>query len=165
MIEQVAKNLFQISPQEMEELETDIGAAVPKLLAKTFVKVQHNFLSQMARLIPGMVQNVSQAQQRNAENERKFLSAWPALKEEHLPTVRNLAVQYRQMHPQASFDQMVADLGPIAMMQLRINPTAVAPAPAPSQPQPFVPAQPGPAAIVTQMDDDPWGLDPSKQTG
>lgn len=172
MIEAAAQNRFSLTKEQMEALETDLPNELPKLLGRVFVEAQHSFLDLMNRLVPNMVQQTTEVTRRNSENEAKFLKAWPALNESHLPTVRQMAVQYRQMHPQATFDQMVADLGPIVMMAARVTPTVgthTAPGAAspPARAQPFVPAQPGPAAVNNPIpvDDDPWGLDPAKQTG
>lgn len=154
MVAHVAKTMFAITDKEMEELETNVGEAIPKLLGKTFVKMQANMLQQIARLVPSMVQRTTEAVQKNAENEQKFFRAWPALDPtKHTDIVRKYAVTYRQMHPQASFEQMIQDLGPLVMMAAKVNPTAGAPAAAPAaatpKPQPFVPSTSG-ATIVSQ---------------
>lgn len=174
MIDHVAKAYFQITPQEMEELETNVGEAIPKLLAKTFVKMQSNMLQQMSRLVPGMVQRTSEAIQRNVENEARFFAKWPQLKPqdaakaaEYAQTMRTMAVTYRQMYPQATLDKMIDDLGPLVMMRVGVNPAQVVAAPpAPPKPQPFVPATPGATAVShTPVEEDSAlaSLDPSRE--
>lgn len=174
MIDHVAKAYFQITPQEMEELETNVGEAIPKLLAKTFVKMQGNMLQQMSRLVPGMVQRTSEAIQRNVENEARFFTKWPQLKPqdpqkaaEYAQTMRTMAVTYRQMYPQATLEKMIDDLGPLVMMRVGVNPTQVVAAPpAPPKPQPFVPATPGATAVShTPVEEDSAiaSLDPMRE--
>lgn len=165
MIEHVAKTMFAISKEDMEELETNVGEAIPKLLGRTFVKMQANMLQQMARMVPQMVQKTTETVRRNAENEAKFFAAWPALKpEQHSDLVRRYATTYRQMHPQATFDQMVQDLGPLVMMAAKVAPAT--PAPATSKPQPFVPSVPGATAVSqTQVEEhDGFIFDPSRES-
>lgn len=166
MIEHIAKNMFAITPQEMEELETNVGEAIPKLLGKVFVKAQAAMLHQLQNVVPAMMQRQTQVMQRNAANQAKFYARWPQLKaDQHGEIVQRLAVQYRQQNPTATFDQMVEQLGPYVMMAAGIQPGAPT-APQPSKPQPFVPATPGATAVAppTPVDEFGWetALDPNR---
>lgn len=118
-----AENMFKLSPQEVEALETNMVEAVPRLMAKAFVKSQLNALSQMARIVPAMIQRQTAVLKQNADNEAKFYARWPDVKaEKHGDLVRKYAAVYRQMHPQTSLEQMVEDLGPMVMMAARVVP-------------------------------------------
>jgi hypothetical protein len=168
----VASQMFQLSPDEKEALEQDVIGTVPKLLAKVFVKSQQNVLIQLGRMIPVMMQRHLEAVQRNVGNEKKFYSRWPDIKpDKHGDSVRKYAAVYRQMHPQASLEQMIEDLGPMIMMANKIVPSVGAPAasggqpvrsgaPAPNgrspQPSPFVPAGAGPVAASRPVEMQAW---------
>jgi hypothetical protein len=164
----VANQLFQLSPDEKEALEQDVIGTVPKLLAKVFVKSQQNVLTQLGRMIPVMMQRHLEAVQRNVGNEKKFYSRWPDIKsDKHGDSVRKYAAVYRQMHPQASLEQMIEDLGPMIMMANKIVPSVGAPAAsggqprgAPNgrspQPSPFVPAGAGPVAASRPVEMQAW---------
>jgi len=167
-MELVAQHLFQLSPEEREALDQDVIATIPKLLAKVFVKSQQNVLQQMGRMIPMMMQRHLESVRRNTSNEDKFYSRWPDIdRTAHGPTVLKYAAVYRQMHPNASLEQMVEDLGPMIMMAQKIVPNSTAKgqparqAPAGAngrspQPSPFVPAGGGTTAAPRHVEVEPW---------
>lgn len=165
----VADQMFKLSPEETEALDQDITAAIPKLMAKVFVKSQQNVLQQMGRLIPMMMQRHLAAVKRNTSNEDKFYARWPEIKADvHGESVKKFASVYRQVHPQATLDQMIEDLGPMVMMANRIAPTPVAPTAAKTpmapvaangrapQPSPFVPAGAGPTSAPKAAEMEAW---------
>lgn len=153
-IEHLASTVFKLSSEEIEELETNTAVAVPKLFAKAFVKSQHNMLMQIGRLVPNMVMRQGSVTKRNAENEGKFYSRWPDIKSDaHGELVKRYAVTYRQMHPEATLEQMIEDVGPMVMMSAKIVPTLQSQVQVPAaprnaspmngsrvQPSPFTPA-------------------------
>jgi len=138
----IAENMFRLTPEETEALEQDVIGTVPKLLAKVFVKQQQNTLAQMGRMIPMMIQRHLQAVKRNEGNEGKFYQRWPDVdREKHHDSVVKYAAVYRQMHPQATLEQMIEDLGPMIMMANKIVPKSLTPA-APGTARPAAPASP-----------------------
>lgn len=170
-IQFVAEQMFKLSPAEIEAVEQDVIGTIPMLLAKVFVKSQQNVLQQLGRMIPVMVQRHTQAMARNSQGEDQFYAAWPQIdKATHKGLVDRYATVYRQMHPQATLDQLIADLGPMIMMAARIPPgNAAAGPPArrpaapagngrPPPPSPFVPAggQAGPVAQSKASELEPW---------
>lgn len=172
-IDFVAANTFKLTPEDIEALESDVVGTIPKLLARGFVKAQHNMLTQMGRIIPMMIQRHQQVTQRNSEHETKFFGRWPDLKPEaHGNLVRSYGAVYRKMHPNASTDDMIEALGPMVMMAAKVVPTtpqAGAPVAAspllanpmangsrPPQPQPFLPALGGGGAVQQQEVEEPW---------
>lgn len=172
-IDYVAENVFKLSPQEVEALETDVVGTVPKLLAKAYVMAQQNVLTQLASMVPTMIQRQTEVMKRHAQNEDKFYSRWPDIKkDQHGDLVMKYGAVYRQMHPTASLEQMVEDLGPMIMMAAKIVPQSpqaagVGRTPAPAAPtngsagrtpppSPFVPAGAGPVSTGTQQEVAPW---------
>jgi hypothetical protein len=150
-----AENMFKLSPEEVEALETNMAEAVPRLMARAFVKSQLNALSQMARIVPAMIQRQTEMLKRNSDNETRFYGRWPDIKaDKHGDMVRKYAAVYRQMHPNTTLEQMIEDLGPMVMMAARVVPQvggqAANPVSRPSTtngrappPPPFVPAGSG----------------------
>jgi hypothetical protein len=165
LLDHLAANEFKLSQEDIEALETDAPAYIPKLLARVFLKSQQSALRQMANIVPAMMQKMTEVTKRNTENENKFFSRWPNLKaDQHGDTVRRLARTYRQMHPQASLDQMIEDLGPIVMITAKVPLTPAAPngsghAPSGSPPPAFRPALSGSVSPPQPTDPnaDPWG--------
>jgi hypothetical protein len=171
----VAEQMFKLSDEEREALEQDVIGTVPKLLAKVFVKSQQNVLNQLGRMIPTMIQRQTQAIQVNARNEDAFYAKWPQLdRAKHGEIVGRYAAVYRQMHPNAGLDQMIADLGPMVMMAARVIPAVGGQGAVPGQPaalpgapptaangrrpppSPFVPAGAGPAAQSRTPEKEAW---------
>lgn len=170
MIDHLANGMLALSKEDMEELETDVSKAVPRLLARTFVKMQSNMLQQMARLVPNMVQTTTEAVRRNAESRSKFFDRWKGSglnAAEHGELVDRYAQTYRSLNPTATFEKMVEDLGPILLMATGAKPTAPSTErAAPPKPQPFVPATPGATAVLTtpvEEDSAVSILDPSRE--
>lgn len=152
-IQHVADTLFKLSAEEIEALENDTVGAIPRLLAKGMVKGQLNMLQQLSRLIPAMINRHGEVTKRHSANESKFYSRWPDLKPDvHGRDVLKYASVYRQMHPDATLETMIEDVGPMVMMAAKVQPSGVASAGngvqapsargAPRGPQasPFVPA-------------------------
>lgn len=162
LIEHLAANEFQLSKEDLEALEADAPAHIPKLLARTYLKAQANMHAQIARLVPQMIQKQVETMRRNMENENKFYQRWPDLdRTKHGPIASKYAQLYRAANPKATFEDMVEDLGPIVMQAAKITPkpptTAVnGSGGRPPQPTPFVPAQGGPAAPPQPIPEDMW---------
>ena len=149
-INYTAEHVFKLTPAEVEALETNVVEAVPKLMARAFVKSQLNALEQMSRLVPAMIQRQGEMLKANATNESKFYGRWPDVKpEKHGDLVRKYAAVYRQMHPNTTLEQMIEDLGPMVMMAARVVPQPPTSSPSASAngrnppPPPFAPAGAG----------------------
>lgn len=177
MITQLAQGAFALSQQEQEELETNAIAAIPKLQAKAHVLALQSVMTLLSKTVPAMINQHREVQVRHDENEGKFYSRWPLLnKAQHGLMVREMAANYRKLHPGATLDAMIEDLGPFAMMRAKIAPGALTPPAAqsgaphangrPPQPSPFQPAGTGASAPIPTAvpDENPWGaLDPANQ--
>lgn len=155
-IDHLAQSMFQLSPEDVEALETNTVGTIPKLLARAVVESQIQFMTMMARQMPLMLQRHEKVVQRHEENLGKFFARWPDLKKDvHGKLVLEHGVRYRQMYPQATLEQMIEHLGPIVMAYAGVVPQPRTPAPGqppvrPTQPPPFVPAQPGAIAAIPQ---------------
>lgn len=174
IIQHVAETMFVLSPEEREALETDMFTAIPKLMAKAFVKNQHNMLKQIAQSVPRMIEHHSSVVKRNAENSDKFYSRWKDVlnKEDHGQTVNKFAFTFRQMHPNATLEQMIEDVGTMVMVAAKIPATgqpAAPAAPAPGvafqpapgvspQPAPFSPAVGGGSGVPASPEENPWNF-------
>ncbi len=170
--EHVANTLFKLSAEDVEALEANVVETVPKLLARAFVKSQMVLLRQMGQMVPVMMQRQNKAIERNEKNSEAFYSRWPDIKKaEHGDLVNSYGAVYRQMHPDATKEQMIEILGPMVMMAAKIVPSGPSAAPKangnpvatpttagrPPQPPPFVPATGGGAEVApTGPGQEPW---------
>lgn len=111
---EVARQLFTLSPEEIDGLETNAVEMVPKLLARTYVAAQTAMLQQMGRLMPAMMERQQQQSQRYRTNEAKFYDRWKGLSpEKHGAIVTRYATVLRQANPQLTLEQMIEQLGPL----------------------------------------------------
>lgn len=179
LTQHVAKELFKLSPEEVEALEANAVEAIPNLLAKGYVKSQYNLMRQLAQVVPAMIQKQTAVMQRVQDSQSRFYDRWKDAgidRVKHGDLVTKYAMVYRQANPQATREQMIEDLGPMVIMAAKIAPPTPAPAgrgngqraPAgaarPPQPPPFVPAVGGAAAgsATTELDE-PWMIaDPTR---
>lgn len=158
-VDHVAQTLFQLSQEDLQGLETDIAATVPKLFARAFVKSQVNQLLQLSNIIPEMVRRATSDMRNHSQNEDAFYSKWPQIdRTKHGDIVKRFGITYRQLNPTVSRDEMIEHVGQLVIMAAKLPVTAstngTAPAAstngraAPHQPSPFTPAVPGPAAVA-----------------
>lgn len=154
-IDHLAQTTFALSPQEVQALETDAANAVPRLLAKSFVMAQQNFLLHLAKSVPLMVAKHQQTTTRNRGNEDAFYSKFPQItKEAHAETVARIAKGYRAANPTATKEQMYNDVGAIVMAVAKINPQAPQ-----QQRQPaFVPGAAGGPAAAPSNGGSQWDI-------
>jgi len=174
-VEHAAAEMFQLSQEEREALEQDVIGAIPKIMARVYVESQQGVLNQLGRIIPTMIQRQTESVRVNAENESKFFSRWKDMGLDplkHGDLARKYGAVYRQMHPQATLEQMIEDLGPMVMMAAKVVPSVGAPVSAgrpagqpatpPTaprrgpQPSPFTPAGGGPASAQTTPQKEAW---------
>lgn len=144
----VAKQLFALTPEEIEALETDVVGTVPKLLAKTYVAAQTAVMQQLQRIVPAMMQRQMSQNKIYEENSSKFFKRWNQLDpQKHGDLVYRSGVVWRQMNPQATLEQMIESLGPLVLHAAGLPLTPAPPAPQSRPASPFAPAQPGAVGI------------------
>lgn len=170
-VEHLATSVFKLNAQDIEALDQNIGEAIPRLMAKTAVYMQQQFLTQLGNIVPKLIQGQQRVTQAHQKNSDKFYSAWPTIdRVKHGDLVTELGIRYRQMFPSHSLDEMIANLGPMVQMAAKIPLSAMsaqAPAaPAPAAPKApvkgspngaFVPAAPGTVVSSTPVEDNPFG--------
>lgn len=171
LIQHLAETRFQLTPEEVQEVETDAVAAIPKLLAKVHLHSQIAMQRFLAQAVPGMIQRHTQVSTANSEAENKFFDTHKALgldktNTQHRQAAVRLAKMYRQMYPQAPLDQLIQDIGPMVVKAVGAVPGAPQPqaqAQAPGTVMaggvPFRPAVNGGGVPVPQQapqTDNPW---------
>lgn len=173
LVEALAGQVLKLSPQEVEALETNIVDAIPRLMARVLVQAQKSALTQMANIMPMMIQRQTEVLRKANSAEETFYKAWPQLNmATHGQMVRNYAAVFRQMHPQSTLQDLIQHVGPMVMMAAKVSPQApgVPPVQVPGQtpvaarpngrpppPSPFVPAMGGaPVPGSTQSELNPW---------
>jgi hypothetical protein len=135
----LAQSRFQLSPEEVQELETDVTVAVPKLLAKVYVESQIAMQRFLAQAVPGMVQRQQVVSRANETAETQFFTAHEALgldkaNQQHRQAAVRVAKIYRQMNPQMPLEQLISDIGPMVAAAVKAQPRAATPQSVPQTP-------------------------------
>lgn len=154
MVEILATQVLNLSPQEIEALETNVVDAIPRLMARVLVQAQRSALSQMANILPVAIQRHNDVMSKATTAEQAFYKAWPQIdRGKYGQMVYGYASVFRQMYPQATLQDIVRHVGPMVMMAAGIGGQsggpAVGRAPTPRgngrspSPSPFVPAGAG----------------------
>lgn len=136
-IERLANEVYKLTPEEAQALEEDPGEAlktmVPKALSRVHIEAQQAAMMQIARILPELVQHVTQQQQQAQTFEQKFFERWPQLKD-HRQEVLKIGQAYRQFNPSASPEDFIEQVGVMAAASLKLPLQEEPPTPQPFQP-------------------------------
>lgn len=151
-IQYAAENLFKLSPEDVEALESDVVGTIPKLLGRTLVASQRNFLMQLNDLVPRMIERHGKVTKAHTEAESEFYTRWSDIgnaKDQLVQIgdrqiavkdlVTQYAVVYGQMHPNATRKERIEAVGPMVMMAAKIVPGVQPAAQASARPSPMAP--------------------------
>lgn len=144
VIAHLSTTKFALSEDDIRELETDVVAAVPKMMARAFFESQVAMQKFLAQAVPGMINNYQTVTKANSDAEDKFFTSHKALgldknNPQHRSTAARIASIYRQANPTIPFDQLVAETGPMVAAALRLNGQVPAVAPPTTQLPPGTP--------------------------
>lgn len=129
LVNAVAQARFQLSQEELEELETDVAAAVPKLLAKAQVNSLHAMLHYTKQVVPQMIQSTMGRHNLAMGVERAFFNEFPQLnRQEHGQTIQRVAEMLYQQNPNMQIPDLLRQTGRMVMGAYGIQAT-------PPQPQ------------------------------
>lgn len=120
----LAQTKFAFSEDDIKDLETDVVATMPKLLARVFMEAQMSMQKFLAQSVPGMVKQYQTVSTANNAAEQKFFATHKALdinNAQHRQTVVRLATLYRQANPTMPLEQLIQEVGPVAMAALQVN--------------------------------------------
>lgn len=165
VIAHLAQDRFALSPEDIQELEENAAAFVPKMMARVAYEAQVSMMKFLAQSVPGMVKQYNTVQKANTEAEDKFFSAHEKLglkksDPKHREVAFRMASLYRQANPQMPLEQLIAEVGPIvaAAVQAQAPAAPAAPSAPPSfRPAPFTPAVNGGGGMSpTPAPTSPW---------
>jgi len=132
----VAERVYALRPEEIEALQSEPEKIVPQLMARAHVNIVRNVVSTLAAQLPQVVHGLIAASKQHQTLQDKFYEAWPQLDpKKHGPDVAKMAAAYRQLNPNATFEEMVRTVGAqsvVALGLLAQTPTKVAAVKAPA---------------------------------
>lgn len=156
----LSQQVFNLSPQEVEALETNVVEAIPRLMARVLVQAQKSMLTQMARIMPAAIQRHNTATSAAGTAEQQFYRAVPELNPQvHGQLVYAYGRMFRQMYPQATLQDLIAHVGPMVKVAAGVHTQQPAQQPPRTNgrhppPSPFTPAggHAGPASRGSPME-------------
>lgn len=158
MSEWASQNLFALSKEEAEALETDAVAQIPKLMGKVYSQTLQAIGSLIQNFVPEMInQGVATQQKASAratEALNEFYTSHPHLNHAaHGAAVDKWARAFRAANPKASRSDAIAFVGRAVSAEVGVAPgSQVA-----KRPAPFAPARPGGRAPTSQKgENDPY---------
>ena len=145
----LAEQVYALSEDQIAEFEEDPGKALPKLAANLHLQVMRAATQNVARLLPQMIQHITQSQTQTRDLSTQFFDANKQLVG-HEETVHRIGQVYRQLNPNATPETFIKEVGAQATVALGLQQTpAAAPAPVVQQ-APHVPVGAGATAAQTK---------------
>lgn len=166
LTEQIAP-MYAMSKEEAEAFELNPAGMLPVLAARVHTRVFAQVLRALEQVVPAAFMTQASAIRTNTANAEKFFARWPELdRSAHIEMATRFAKTYRSVHPTATLEQLIEEVGPMVMMAAHVSPRARAAGGVPANggglpraapPPPFVPA----GASVTQVPppgggENPW---------
>lgn len=141
VINHLAQQHYQLSDDDVKAIETDVVTALPQLMGRIHANTVASVMRFMEQSVPAMLQSHTKVQTANNTAKDTFFAGVKGLdpkNEAHQEAAAKAVKLYRGMNPDATMDDIVANVGPILYATLKITPpTAAAPGapPNPSQPR------------------------------
>jgi hypothetical protein len=160
-----SQNLFALSKEEQEALETDAVGAIPKLMGRVYSLSLQATANLIKSFVPDMInQGVQSTNARNAKaNEalNEFYAANQHLNpQQHGALVDKWAKAFRAANPTASRADAIKFVGNAVSSELGIQAAPGGNGAAPRRAAPFAPARPGTRVQQPAPQHDPYeGMD------
>jgi hypothetical protein len=156
--EWASQNLFALSKEDAEALDSDVVAQIPKLMGRVYTAAIQASTNLIKNFVPEMINSGVMGQQqrtaRAAEALSQFYSANPHLNAQaHGASVDKWARAFRAANPTASRQDAIAFVGRAVSAEHNLAPGV---SNGSGRPQPFTPARPGGRAPQTQQVHDPY---------
>ena len=152
----LADNQYKLTDEMADQLSTDAGVAIPRLMAKVYVDATTAAVGHLVANFPQLLESALKGREKTSEDEQTFYDAWPQLNAaEHGAILNQYGVAYRQLHPQASAEDFIRDVGAQVMVAHKIPVDGGTPV------EPIAAASPAPAPFTPARSAAPGGGGPS----
>ena len=154
---------YELSPEQVQQLEENAPAFIPKLMAKMHYQVQIAAYTGIMSQVPRIIEQVLKHHRTVEEANTKFYNRWPMLKDEKYAQAVDQGLRaYRAANPGVTTADMIEKAGLMLMLSLGLDPTAVQQAQAQAAPitppSPARPAGVGGAGPVARPGVDPTNV-------
>jgi hypothetical protein len=155
----LAQTKFALTDQDIQELETDVVSAVPRIMSRVFFESQVSMQKFLAQAVPGMVKQLQTVVKANDDAERMFFSANKGLdanNPSHRAAAIRIASAYRQANPNIPLQQLISEVGQMVSVALKVNGGVRSPQVQPRGGTPFRPAVGGAGAAPNSEPVNEW---------
>ena len=142
---------FVISDEDAQTLVTEPEKVLPKLGAEIYMMAYENAVKSINAALPQMINSTILHQSAMDQATNTFYTKWGKLDRNntaHSAAVNRIGMTYRQVNPNASQEQFIAEVGAQALLALGIPFAEIVDAPPAEEVTPFVPASPSGTAPV-----------------
>ena len=163
------EKLFSLSEEDAAALDEAPSKVLPKLAGQLMYDTMMSSYNAVMAAMPSVVNRLISASNEANEAESEFFSAWPDLKGKDNQAAVGTAINaYRSANPRATREQIIANAGVMAMIQLGKDPQAAIaarnkPAESPAASAPAAAPAPPPAAPVAPTGAQPVPPQPAQQ--
>lgn len=153
--------LFTLTPEETDELDTNAVAAIPKLMARTYTQAVMASANIFRNFAQRMIEEgfAAQTERTTRANEAKsaFYKAFPNLNPaQHDATVAQYAKTFRAMNPKASREEAIKFVGAAVLAHHGMQAAPAGGQGGNGRTPPFQPALPGGRAPAVQQPHNPF---------
>lgn len=138
---------YAMSEEDAALMVTEPEKVLPKLAATLYMDAFESISQGLMSALPGMIQQTIQNQQTVSQAEDAFYGKWEGKLSKtdatHKAIIDRVGAVYRQVNPQATSEQYIAEVGAQALMALGIPFQDIIDAPPEITPPPATPAKPG----------------------
>jgi hypothetical protein len=158
-------NLFALTKEESEMLETDAVGAIPLLMGKVYSQALQATTNLIKNFVPNMIsEGVATTTARSAKAQEalnEFYSTNPHLNpQQHGAAVDKWARAFRAANPSASRAEAIKFVGNAVSAELGVSPGTAGNGARPARAAPFAPARPGTRVQQPSPGHDPYeGMD------
>lgn len=124
-IAHLAQTRFALSQEDIAELEDNAAVFVPKMMARVLHESQVSMMKFLAQSVPGMMQKFQTVTTANTAAEDQFFATHKNLgldksNMEHRKAAFRIASIYRKANPDIPLEQLMADVGPMVALSLKL---------------------------------------------
>jgi hypothetical protein len=115
------KEHFKLTEEQATQLLTAPQEVLPDIMAKLYMDVYDSVVHGMSGQLPTIIKSVTYQEQQRQAGRKMFYDSWPKLDPvKHGNVVGKYAQMYSSMHPNATAEEVIRDVGTQVMFALKI---------------------------------------------
>lgn len=153
---------YALDQDTAQALLTEPETVLPRLAAQVHFEVTENVLKAVHEMMPGVIQQLTQTNERESKAESAFFEKNPDLRGVDKSKIMQIGAMFRQVNPTADADTAIATIGTMVRTALGMSASAptvhTPPSNTPPPPAPFTPARGGGSGVGPRApaQNNPW---------